>query len=78
MLQNQMRILLSNDDGINAPGLRAIHKGLQKLGEVLVVAPDREQSAVGHAITIADPLRVKKVVENGDFFGYSVDGTPAD
>jgi len=78
VLQSLMRILLSNDDGINAPGIRAINKGLQKLGEVLVIAPDREQSAVGHAITIADPLRVKKVVENGDFVGYSVDGTPAD
>lgn len=73
-----MKILLSNDDGINAPGLHALHNGLQKLGEVVVVAPESEQSAVGHAITIADPLRVRKVSENGSVFGYAVNGTPAD
>jgi len=73
-----MLALLSNDDGINAPGLKAIYKALAEMGDVVVVAPDREQSAVGHAITITDPLRVRKVHENGSFFGYSVDGTPAD
>lgn len=74
-----MLILLSNDDGINAPGIRAIQRGLKELGEVLVVAPEGEQSAVGHAITISDPLRVKEVYEDGGkLFGYSVNGTPAD
>ncbi len=73
-----MLILLSNDDGINAPGLKAAYSGLKNLGEVFVTAPESEQSAVGHAITIADPLRVREVFENGDRFGYAVDGTPAD
>ncbi len=73
-----MLALLSNDDGINAPGLKAIYTALADMGDVVLVAPDKEQSAAGHAITIADPLRVRKVYENGSFFGYSVDGTPAD
>jgi len=73
-----MNILLSNDDGINAPGIRALHRGLTALGEVVVVAPETEQSAVGHAITIADPLRVRELKEDGNFFGYAVNGTPAD
>ncbi len=73
-----MKILLSNDDGINAPGIRALQKGLQSLGQVVTVAPESEQSAVGHAITIAQPLRVQEVHLNGDLFGYAVNGTPAD
>ncbi|MDH5541774.1 MAG: 5'/3'-nucleotidase SurE [Nitrospinota bacterium] len=73
-----MRILLTNDDGINAPGIRALHNELKNIGEVVVVAPDKEQSAVGHAITIADPLRVREVFQNGDSLGFAVDGTPAD
>ncbi len=73
-----MKILLSNDDGINAPGLHALHERLQDIGEVTVVAPEFEQSAVGHAITIADPLRVREVRKNGQVFGYAVNGTPAD
>ena len=73
-----MKILLSNDDGINAPGLHALHKGLQQIGDVVVVAPESEQSAVGHAITIADPLRVREISDNGALFGYAVNGTPAD
>ena len=73
-----MRILLTNDDGINAPGIRAFHSELKKIGEVVVVAPDKEQSAVGHAITIADPLRVKEMFQNGESIGFAVDGTPAD
>ena len=54
-----MRILLTNDDGIYAPGLRALRKELQKLGEVVVVAPAAEQSAVGHSITLLMPLLVR-------------------
>jgi len=73
-----MKILLSNDDGINARGLHALHKGLLQIGDVVVVAPETEQSAVGHAITIADPLRVREVSDNGTVFGYAVNGTPAD
>jgi 5'-nucleotidase len=73
-----MRILLTNDDGINAPGLAAVHKELKKIGDVTIVAPDSEKSAVGHAITIADPLRVWNFEKNGEFFGYAIKGTPAD
>ena len=73
-----MRILLTNDDGIQAVGIRHLYKGLVDAGhDVLVAAPISEQSAVGHAITIASPLRVKEFVENG-FRGLGVSGTPAD
>lgn len=73
-----MRILLTNDDGIHAVGIRDLYKGLVAAGhEVLVAAPLSEQSAVGHAITIALPLRVKEFKENG-FKGLGVSGTPAD
>ncbi|MEX1139445.1 MAG: 5'/3'-nucleotidase SurE [Bacteroidota bacterium] len=71
-------ILVSNDDGIDAPGIAALVRELQKIGVVTVVAPDRQQSAVGHAITMNFPLRVKKFSRNGRFFGYAVEGTPAD
>lgn len=73
-----MRIALTNDDGIQAPGLRAIYKALVEAGHsVDVVAPVTEQSAVGHAVTIAMPLRVKEFRENG-FRGRGVYGTPTD
>ncbi len=73
-----MRVLLTNDDGIYAPGLWALYKELEKDYELDVVAPDSEMSAVGHAITLASPLRVHVVRRNGAFFGYAVKGTPAD
>lgn len=73
-----MRILLTNDDGIQAVGLRALYKALVAAGhEVHVVAPITEQSAVGHAITLSAPLRVKEFREE-NFFGLGVSGTPAD
>ena len=73
-----MRILLTNDDGIQAVGIRDLYKELVAAGhDVHVVAPISEQSAVGHAITIASPLRVKEFAENG-FRGLGVSGTPAD
>ncbi len=74
-----MRILLTNDDGIYAPGLRALRKELQKLGEVVVVAPATEQSAVGHSITLLTPLLVQEVLdEQNQFLGWAVEGRPAD
>lgn len=73
-----MRILLTNDDGIFAEGLCALYDALCEDHEVFVVAPEAERSAVGHAITIADPLRVKRVKRGNQFFGYAVNGTPAD
>jgi len=74
----QCQILVSNDDGIDAPGIYALVKELKKIGNVTVVAPDKQRSAVGHAITMNYPLRVSKFYKNGDFFGYAVEGTPAD
>src|SRR5437764_8170763 len=74
-----MRILLTNDDGIYAPGLRALRKELQKLGEVVVVAPAAEQSAVGHSITLLMPLLVQEILDEGNQpLGWAVEGRPAD
>jgi 5'-nucleotidase len=74
-----MRILLTNDDGIYAPGLQALRKELQKLGEVVVVAPATEQSAVGHSITLLTPLLVNEVFdEDNRRLGWAVEGKPAD
>jgi 5'-nucleotidase len=74
-----MRILLTNDDGVYAPGLRALRKELQKLGTVTVVAPAGEQSAVGHSITLLTPLIVQEVVdEDQKPMGWAVEGRPAD
>lgn len=73
-----VKILLTNDDGIHAPGLMALYKELSLDHEISIVAPEFEMSAVGHAITLASPLRVQEVYKNGTFFGYGVSGTPAD
>jgi 5'-nucleotidase len=73
-----MRILLTNDDGILAEGLSALSEELKGDFELSVVAPETEMSAVGHAITLSSPLRVKRFKRNGIFFGYAVSGTPAD
>ena len=73
-----MRILITNDDGIYAKGIEVLYHILAPEHDVYVVAPETEQSAVGHAITFLDPLRVKEVKRNGVFFGYAVNGTPAD
>jgi len=67
-------ILVTNDDGVHAPGLAALASALDGLGDVYVVAPDREQSAVGHALTLHRPLRVTSVGERR----FSVNGTPSD
>lgn len=73
-----MRFLLTNDDGIYAKGLSALYKELCKEADCLIVAPEIEQSAVGHAITIARPLMVRRATKNEKFLGYAVCGTPAD
>lgn len=67
-------ILVSNDDGIGSAGLQALVENLRGLGEVVVVAPDRERSAAGHSLTLSRPLRVSHI----DDGWYSVDGTPTD
>jgi 5'-nucleotidase len=73
-----VRILVSNDDGIASPGILALVRELKKIAEVHVVAPDRQQSAVGHAITMNYPLRAVPYYKGEEFFGYAIDGTPAD
>jgi 5'-nucleotidase len=73
-----MRLLLTNDDGVYAPGLAALHAALATEHEVTVVAPETEQSAVGHAITLADPIRVRRLGPRTGFDGWAVTGTPAD
>jgi len=73
-----MKILLTNDDGIYSEGIQILKKQLDNIGEVTVIAPDRERSTIGHAMTLRKPLKMRKVKINGDFWGYSLDGTPAD
>ncbi len=73
-----MRILLTNDDGIYAPGLEALHDELLRLGPVDVVAPSVEQSGVGHSITYLEPLLAHDVFRHGRLFGKAVRGSPAD
>ena len=69
-----MKILLTNDDGVHAPGLAALIKRVSEVAQVVVVAPDREQSAVSHALTLHHPLRAARISENV----FSVEGTPTD
>jgi 5'-nucleotidase len=67
-------ILLTNDDGIDAEGLKALEESLQGIAEIVVVAPDRERSAVSHGLSIHSPLNLNKIAPNR----YSLNGTPAD
>jgi 5'-nucleotidase len=73
-----MNILLTNDDGIFAPGLAAIYKELVKIGEVTVVAPAVSKSGASHSVTFNRPLVCNRVDVNGQFSGYSIEGSPAD
>ncbi len=67
-------IFMTNDDGVHAPGLRKLFTALRKTGETIIVAPDRDNSAVSHSLTLNRPLMVKKLEENI----FSINGTPAD
>jgi 5'-nucleotidase len=73
-MAERIRILVTNDDGVHSKGIIALAKALNEIGEVFVVAPDRERSAVAHSLTLHRPLRVEKLKKNF----YAVDGTPAD
>ena len=73
-----MLILLTNDDGIYAPGLAAMERELARLGEVYVVSPATEQSGVGHSITYLSPLIVKEIFDGSTRRGWAVEGSPAD
>jgi 5'-nucleotidase len=69
------RVLIANDDGVNAPGLKILEKAMRRLArDVWVVAPEREQSAAGHSLTLRHPLRVRKINRRR----FAVDGTPTD
>ena len=72
-----LKILVSNDDGIHSEGLFALARALEEIAEVWVVAPDREQSAVGHSLSMGRPLRQKRVKALGPRF-FAVNGTPTD
>lgn len=71
-------ILVCNDDGIFSPGIRALAEVADEFGDVEIIAPDRQQSAVGHAITVSTPLRSRSFQLDGRFTGQAVTGTPAD
>jgi 5'-nucleotidase len=73
-----MRFLLTNDDGVHAPGIFALKQALAPLGEVFLVAPERPRSAMGHAITLHKPLRLATVTLADGSRAYSSNGTPAD
>ena len=77
-MQNRPVILITNDDGITAPGIRALVEAVMELGQVIVVAPDSPQSGMGHAITIGDPLRLDKVDVFDGVDSWQCSGTPAD
>ena len=71
-------ILITNDDGVTAPGIRNLVEAVKDLGKIVVVAPDKPQSGMGHAITIGQPLRMQRVTAFGDIEAWSCSGTPVD
>lgn len=73
-----MRVLLSNDDGVEAPGLYALYEALARVADVTVAAPDRERSATGHAISVFNDLSLREHLREERHWAYSIDGTPAD
>jgi 5'-nucleotidase len=76
--KEQPIILITNDDGITAPGIKNLIEAAKTLGKVVVVAPDKAQSGMGHAITIGTPLRMDKVDMFGDIEAWQTSGTPVD
>jgi 5'-nucleotidase len=77
-IQQPLNILITNDDGIYADGLWALYRALNPRHRVTVIAPDRERSAVGHGITLHQPIRASQITVNGGGRGWAVSGTPAD
>ena len=72
------KILITNDDSVEAPGIRKLISIMRQLGDVIVMAPDKPQSGMGHAITVAHPLRIKLIAKEEDYEEYSCNGTPVD
>lgn len=77
-MDNQPLILITNDDGVTAPGIAALVQCMKSLGHIVVVAPDSPQSGMGHAITMNHPLRMERVHVFEDVEAYQCSGTPAD
>lgn len=77
-MSNKPLILITNDDGITAPGIKALVEAVKDLGEIVIVAPDSPQSGMGHAITITKPLRLDKTNLYDGIESYQCSGTPAD
>ena len=71
-------ILISNDDGIDADGIKALANEIKRFAEIYVIAPNTQMSAVGHSITMSSPIRYTKHLIEKDLYGFAVDGTPAD
>ncbi len=71
-------ILVTNDDGVASRGIAELRKIVSDLGRVIVIAPETEKSAVGHAITLSDPIRIRELQEEDGVTGFAVGGTPAD
>lgn len=78
MKKEPYRILLANDDGIDAPGLQALYNQIKTIGEVTVIAPDGEQSAVSHAVSLFSEMHLRKVFREANLWGYALAGTPVD
>ena len=77
-LTNTMKALISNDDGITASGILASKKAVEDLCDTYVVAPETQQSGIGHALTLYEPLRVNEYTLKDGSLGYVVSGTPTD
>ena len=77
-MSKKPQILVSNDDGIGSEGIQALAKALSNIGKVTVVAPEREQSTMGHALTLHKPIRLYQMPKSGQFDQWAVSGTPAD
>lgn len=75
---NRPLILVTNDDSFSAPGIRFLIEVVKKLGDVVVVAPDKPQSGMGHAITVSTPLRLQKIKSEKNYKEYFCNGTPVD
>ena len=78
MKKSKPLILITNDDGITAPGIRSLVETMKTIGDVVVVAPDSVQSGMGHAITLNTLIRIDKVEIHGESLGYQCSGTPVD
>lgn len=73
-----MKILITNDDGVNSSGILAARKAVENLGETIIVAPATQQSGIGHALTLFEPIRVSEVTLRDGSEAYAVSGTPTD